>query len=151
MRLRGLQKEGPQNQITRAQSRSQQPKQNSGSLLGPLYVCFGCLTWSSYGLLTVELWCASDSFLCLWDLFPSSGLPCPVFLRKYVSSIIITFYAMFGQYPSMAYLSELFWRKPEEEWAGGKETQWGTGRTERKGNLECNTWEKNLKTTKEYY
>jgi hypothetical protein len=36
-----------------------------------------------------------DSFGFLWDIFPSTGLPCPALMRWYVSDLIAC-YTIFG-------------------------------------------------------
>lgn len=39
---------------------------------------------------------ASDSLACLWELFPTTGLPPPAFLIwRFMPSIILSCYAMF--------------------------------------------------------
>lgn len=70
-------KHGSQGQLTRTQVGSHR----SGSLckpeLGPLHICYGCVTQCSCEIPnSVCIQCAvSEFFACLWNPFPSTGLP----------------------------------------------------------------------------
>ena len=53
-----------------------------GSDLGPLHVSYGCVACSSCRTPNSGSRGVSDSFVCCWDPFPPTGLPCPAYYER---------------------------------------------------------------------
>lgn len=58
------------------------------------------------GLLTVRVWMSLTLLSTHGVHFPSTGLPQPALIEVFVSSIIVSCYAMFAGYPTEACSSE---------------------------------------------
>lgn len=86
--LRIPREESPQNQLRMAH------RGPHGSSLGLLCI-HGSLRW---GFLVVLTMLQSDSFVCLWDPFPPTGLPHPALIWGFVPSLTASCYAEFNWY-----------------------------------------------------
>lgn len=70
----------------------------SGSVLGSLHRCYGCVVWNSSRTPSVGVGVVSESFECTWDSLFATGLPHSALMWEFVLSLIITFYSMFIWY-----------------------------------------------------
>lgn len=101
-----------------------QPTSPGWTDLGPLYVCNNCATWSSCGLLTVEIGAVLDFVACPWDPLPLTGLPPLASIGK-MPSLTTTWYGKADWYP------------PQEASPFLKKIGWGWS-----GRWECKDWER---------
>jgi hypothetical protein len=67
-----------------------------GSVLGPLLTLYGCLAGVSVGLLTVEEGVPLTLLPAPGTLFSSNWITLSSFSMRYVPSLIVLYYAVFG-------------------------------------------------------
>ena len=120
--------ENPQNQQTWTHGCSLRLNHQSGSLhwsnLGPLHICYSCVTWCFCGTRNRGSEAVSDKFACFQETCPPTGSPHPALIWGEVSSLTTAWYAVFG----CPYWETLF----EGKWRKSRWRKWGEG-TERRG------------------